>query len=101
MIKTRTLSEIAFAISTDLLRSQRQATGRTSHVERHPERGKQALCLARHAPPIGHRAAVGMADEDVLGDVQVGKQQRFLVDRRNPGRWRSRGVETSPASRRA
>ena len=31
-----------------LLRGQRQATGRTSHVERHAERGKQALCLARH-----------------------------------------------------
>ena len=31
--------------------------------------------------PVDHRAAVLVTDEDVLGDVEIGKQQRLLIDR--------------------
>ena len=80
MMRTRTLSEIALAISTDLLRGQREAARRVSHVESDAELGEDRFGLAKHLPPVDHGAAVLVADENVLGDVEIGKQQRLLID---------------------
>ena len=66
-----------------LLRGQREAARRAAHVERDAELGEDRLGLAEHLPPADHGAAILMADENVLGDVQIGKQQRFLIDRRD------------------
>ena len=64
-----------------LLRGKRQAARRAAHVEGDAELGEDRLGVAEHLPPADHLAAVLMADEDVLGDVEVGKEQRLLIDR--------------------
>ena len=64
-----------------LLSGQRQAARRISHVQRDAEFGEDRFGLAKHLPPVDHRSAVLVADEDVLGDIQIGKQQRLLIDR--------------------
>ena len=84
MIRTRTLSEIALAISTDCCAaSVRPRAGlRTSMAT--PSVGEDRLGLARTSRASRSTcAAVLVADEDVLGDVQVGEEQRLLVDRRD------------------
>ena len=64
-----------------LLRGERQAARRAAHVDRDAELGEDRLGFAEHLSPADHLAAILVADEDVLGDVQVGKEQRFLIDR--------------------
>ena len=63
-----------------LLGGQRKAAGRFSYVERHAQFGENLLGFAKHVSPADHDAAVLVADEDVLGDIEVRKQQRFLID---------------------
>ena len=81
MISTRTFNEIALAISTDCCAaSVRPRAGlRTSSAM--PSVREDVLGLAEHPAPVREGAAVLMADEDVLGDVEVGKEQRLLIDR--------------------
>ena len=66
-----------------LLRRQRQAARGTAHVERDAEFCENRLGLAEHLRPADHGASILVADENVLRDIEIGKQQRFLIDRRN------------------
>ena len=66
-----------------LLRRQCQATRGTAHVERDAEFCENRLGLAEHLGPADHGAAILMADENVLRDIEIGKQQRLLIDRRD------------------
>ena len=63
-----------------LLGGERQAARRVSHVERDAKLGEDRLGLAKRLSPVDHCAAVLVADENVLGDVEIGKQQRLLID---------------------
>ena len=67
-----------------LLRGDREAARRRPWVQAHVERGENRLGLAVHLPPVDDRAALPVADEDVLGDVEVGEDRRLLVDRGEP-----------------
>ena len=73
--------EIALAISTDCWAASVRPRAGLSHVERDAQFGEDLLGLAKHLSPPDHGAAILVADENVLGDVEIGKQQRFLIDR--------------------
>ena len=64
-----------------LLGGKRQPARRAAHVEGDAEGGEDLLGLTEHLPPIGDRAAALMADEDVFGHVEIGEEERLLVDR--------------------
>ena len=51
------------------------------------ERGEQRLGLRPHGAPVDPAAAGArrMAEEDVLGDGEFGKEQQLLIDGRDPG----------------
>ena len=66
-----------------LLGGERQPARRAAHVEGHAEGGEDLLGLTEHLPPIGDRAAALMADEDVLRHVEIGEEERLLVDCRD------------------
>ena len=63
-----------------LLSGQRQSARRISHVQRDAEFGEDRFGLAKHLSPVDDGAAILVADENVLGDVEIGKQQRLLID---------------------
>ena len=42
--------------------------------------GEDLVGLAKHLSPPDHGAAILVADEDVLGDVEIRKQQRLLIN---------------------
>jgi len=64
-----------------LLRRESEPARPAAHVQSDAERREDLLRLAEHPPPGGDGAAALMADEDVLRHVEVGKEQRLLVDR--------------------
>ena len=63
-----------------LLGGQCQAARRISHVQRDAEFGQDRFGVAKHLSPVDHRSAVLVTDENVLGDIEIGKQQRLLID---------------------
>ena len=67
-----------------LLRGHRQRARGLPHVHAHVEAGEDGLRVAVHPAPAHEGAAVLVADEDVLRDVEVGEDRRLLVDRRDP-----------------
>ena len=80
MMRTRTLSEIALAISTDCwAASVRPRAGFRTSSET-PSSARIASASRNISSPADHGAAVLVADENVLGDVEIGKQQRLLID---------------------
>ena len=66
-----------------LLLSQGQAPSGLHHVHVDVQPGKDLLCLLAHLAAIDEAPPVTVADEDVLGDGQVGKDHRFLIDGRH------------------
>ena len=71
----------------DLLVGDRQPAGGAGRVQGDAETGEDRAGVALHrppvdAPPTAERLA---ADEDVLGDGEVGEQRRLLVDDRDAG----------------
>ena len=108
MMRTRTLSEIALAISTDCCAASvsPRAGLRTSSAT--PSEARIASASRYICRQSGDGAAVLVADEDVLGDVEVGEEQRLLVDRRDARgaaprrrcgwRWAGRRAGSSPRS---
>ena len=68
-----------------LLFGQRQLGGGTAGVERHAKPGDHRRGLVIQGGPVDQGRAVLVADEDVLGDRQVGEDHRFLIDRGHPG----------------
>ena len=75
MIRMRTLREMAFAISTDCWAANVESSRRISHVQRDAEFGQDAFGVSEHLPPVDHHPAILVTDENVLGDVEIGKQQ--------------------------
>ena len=67
-----------------LLLGHREAAGRLLDVELDAEPLEDRLRIALHLPAVDDPPAVAMADEDVLGDRQVGEDHRLLVDRDDP-----------------
>ena len=63
-----------------LLLGEGQPAGRLADVEPHVEPGEDLARLALHPAPVDDLAAVAVADEDVLGDREVGEDHRLLVD---------------------
>ena len=92
MIRTRTLSEIALAISTDCWAASvsPRAGLRTSSAT--PSSARIASASRNMRAPVDHGAAALVADEDVLGDIEVGEEHRLLVDRRDAVALRLRRV---------
>ena len=91
-----------------LLRGERQAARRAAHVEHDAQRAEDSLGFAEHPAPVGEGAAILVSNEYVLGDVEVGKEQRFLIDggdavalrfRRAGHRYRRPGKEDVAAIR--
>ena len=64
-----------------LLGGNGESAGRHARFEVDVEPGQDRGGVAVHLPPVHDAALVAMADEDVLGDVQVREDQRLLVDR--------------------
>ena len=83
MISTRTLSEMALAISTVCCWARVRPRAGSVTFEADVQARQHLLCLAPHPPPVHDAAAVPVADEDVLGDRQVGEDHRLLVDGRD------------------
>ena len=81
MMRMRTLREIALAISTDCWAANvsPRAGFRTSSAT--PSSARILSASLKHLPPADHRSTVLMTDENVLGDIEIGKQQRLLIDR--------------------
>ena len=75
-----------------LLLGDRQAPGRLLDVELDAEPLEDRLGIALHLPAVDDPPAVAMADEDVLGDRQVGEDHRLLVDRDDPQCLRIEGA---------
>ena len=82
-MSTRTLSEIALAISTDCCAASVSPRAGAAHVERDAELGEDRLGILEHLAPADDAPAVLVADEDVLRDVEVGEEQGLLIDRRD------------------
>ena len=66
-----------------LLLGEREAARRIRHVQADVQARHHLLGLAPHPWPVDDPAAIPMADEDVLGDRQVGEDHGLLVDRRD------------------
>ena len=64
-----------------LLGGERQAAGGAAHIEGDAEGREDLLGPAKHLAPVGDGPASLVADEDVLRHVEVGEEQRLLVDR--------------------
>ena len=92
MIRTRTLSEIALAISTVCCSATVRPRAGCSTSSSTPSRWKTAFASRCILPAVDDPPAVAMADEDVLGDRQVGEDHRLLVDRDDPQRLRIEGA---------
>ncbi len=69
-----------------LLLGDREPAGDAIRVDAHPQPGEDLLHLALHRTGVDAAAAAQRlaADEDVLGDRQVGEQRWLLVDDRDP-----------------
>ena len=80
MISTRTSSEMALAISTVCCSARVRPRAGSPTSRLHVEPGEDLARLAFHAPPVDDLAPIAVADEDVLGDRQVGEDHRLLVD---------------------
>ena len=79
MISTRTLSEMALAISTACCEARvRPRAGCARPVD--VELGQNRFGLGVHLAPVQYPASILVADEDVLSHVQVGEDHGFLVD---------------------
>ena len=78
----------------ELLVGDRETARKPLGVEADAELIEDGGRLAAHAPRVDAAEALERlrADEDVLGDAQVGKQRRLLEDDRDPGRLRLLGV---------
>ena len=63
-----------------LLGGQCQSSRRIPDVQRDAEFGQDPFGVLEHLPPVDHRSAILVTDENVLGDVEIGKQQRLLID---------------------
>ena len=83
MIRTRTSSEIALAISTVCCSARVSPRAGSPTSSRTSSRAEDLARLAFHAPPVDDLAAIAVADEDVLGDRQVREDHRLLVDGRD------------------
>ena len=83
MIRTRTSSEIALAISTVCCCGEGQAAGRLADVEMDVEPRQDLFGFALHAAPVDDLAPVAVTDEDVLRDREIGEDHRLLVDGRD------------------
>jgi len=66
-----------------LLRGEGEAACLHVHVQAHAQPGEDLFRVGGHLAPVDDGAAVRMADEDVLGDVEVGVDHGFLVDGRD------------------
>ena len=67
-----------------LLRGQGQPPRRAAHIQLDVELGEDRFGLAIHGAPMHNPAAVAVADKDIFGHIEVGKDHRLLVDRGNP-----------------
>ena len=95
----------------ELLVGDREPAREPVGVEADAELLEDGGRLAAHPPAVDAAEALERlrADEDVLGDAQVGEERRLLEDDRDPGRLRLLGVvedrllavEHEPAARRA
>ena len=74
-----------------MLRRQGKAARGTANVER-TDLGEKDSASLNIVAATDHYAPSPVADEDVFGDVQVGKQQRLLIDRGDPHPLRLRGA---------
>ena len=78
----------------ELLIGDREAPGEPVRVEPDAELLEQRCGLAPHPSPVDSSEALERldADEDVLGDAQVGEERRLLEDDRDSGLLRLLGV---------
>ena len=81
MMRMRTFSEIAFAISTDCWAASVSRAPDFARPSATPSSARIVFGLAEHLRPTDSQPAVLVADENVLGDIEIGKQQRLLIDR--------------------
>ena len=91
---TRAFVVSAFAISTSCWSAIERPRASRSGSSRTPSWSNTAARLAAHPPAVDAAEALERlrADEDVLGDAEVGKERRLLEDDRDPGRLRLLGV---------
>ena len=75
-----------------LLRRQREPAGRRPHLEPDAKAQQDLLGVRVPAPPVDQQPLLAVGDEDVFGHVEIGEQQRLLVDGRQPARLRLLGV---------
>ena len=80
MIRTRTSSEIALAISTVCCSARVRPRAGSSTSSRTSSRARTLSRLAFHPAPVDELAAIAVADEDVLGDGEVREDHRLLID---------------------
>src|SRR6185312_2698423 len=66
-----------------LLGGESKPARRASNVESDAELGENRLGFDEHPAPVDDAPAIPVTDEYVLGDVEVGKQEGFLIDRRH------------------
>ena len=98
MISTRASREIALAISTACCAATASVfAGARGSTSMSSER-RIAVGLVVHPPPAHDAAAVAVADEDVLGDAEVGEDHRLLVDGDDPAAWASADEPSSTGS---
>ena len=91
---TRAFVVSAFAISTSCWSAIESPRASRSGSSRTPSWSKTRGRLAPHPPAVDAAEALQRlrADEDVLGDAQVGEERRLLEDDRDPGGLRLLGV---------
>ena len=91
---TRAFVVSAFAISTSCWSAIESPRASRSGVEPNAELLEHGGRLAAHPPAVDAAEALERlrADEDVLGDGQVGEERRLLEDDRDPGGLRLLGV---------
>lgn len=80
----------------DLLVGDRETLGETVRIDRDTELGEELSGIAPHARTVDQTETVSRlpTDEDVLGDGEVGKERRLLIDDGDPGVFRlGSGVE--------
>ena len=78
------LKRDGFSYFDRLLCRERQPSCRHPHVEVYVEFRQDFFRILVHLPPAHDRTPILVADEDVLGNVEVGETQRLLVDQGNP-----------------
>ena len=67
-----------------LLLADRQRARGCRRIEGDVEPGEDLGGVALHPAPVDDSTTITMSDEDVLGDGEVGEDERFLVDRDDP-----------------